>query len=78
MIKSQLISTRRHAHFALRTIVINFISFYKENNTQIVELFCQHVYHEECWKNWVKMQRRDFKCPVCNRPLTKNERDKEI
>ena len=36
------------------------------------------MYHENCWNDWVRVQRKNFKCPTCKRPLTNNELLKDI
>jgi hypothetical protein len=35
-----------------------------ENNQQVIELKCQHIYHAECAKDWVLKEKR---CPTCRK-----------
>jgi len=45
---------------------------YEDLNTQMVQLECGHIFHEECISNWLTSnQEQSFNCPLCRKNILK-------
>lgn len=54
---------------------ICFEAFLLETNRPVLALSpCGHVFHEKCWKEWKKQQRRNECCSVCSQRVTQSTR----
>jgi hypothetical protein len=43
------------------------------NNKEVVKLYCKHVFHYKCLKDWLEKILLDPKCPICNDHVIQEE-----
>lgn len=42
----------------------------KEPHSQIVEVYCRHSYHQDCFEAWVRQESGQLQCPMCKRRIS--------
>jgi hypothetical protein len=48
---------------------------FKDNQSTVIKLFCKHIFHVKCLKNWCFNTILNPKCPNCNYLILTNESD---
>ena len=40
-----------------------------KSGEEIMKIVCEHVFHNTCFGNWVRLDRTVYRCPVCSRRI---------